>query len=76
MFNSGFILFCMLFSKFPFKTNNLNNYTLQPILENDPIEFWERMIEVGIDVDEVSDDCKDLIFSLLSSNPDSRPTVF
>lgn len=74
IFNLGYVLFAMVFKKFPFSTNK-NSYSLEALMENDPIEFWDRLRDMGVNVDSVSSKCRNLIFSLLQPTPENRPSV-
>ena len=61
----GHVLFTMIFKRFPFgKALDYDDYYIH-VINKDPEQFWNLHRNTGVLVDETSDACKNLIFSLL-----------
>ena len=75
IFNSGIILFCMIFQRMPFSRAVAADEFYRYIMADKADSFWKYHRHKGlILVDTVSPSCKSLIFSLLQTQPELRPS--
>jgi len=65
----------MLFKKPPFSRALANDIFFYCIIKNDANSFWKIHQLKGARVENLTSECKDLLFQLLSFNPDSRPSI-
>ena len=81
IFSLGVILFNIRLSKFGFtefvvdkKDIDLKNNLYQYIKDKKPNLYWE-LLGKYIDINDLSDEFKDLFFKMVSFNPKERPTI-
>lgn len=71
-FNSGFILFCLLFGRFPFQDATITDDFYKYVANKDYDGFWNLHRDVS---GAASEYIKRLIFQILSFDPRLRPTL-
>ena len=74
-FNCGIILFCLAFKRMPFERAVGNDQFYKFIIVDNAENFWQAHRSSGVDVDAVSENCRQLIFGLLYRQPDLRPSL-
>ena len=75
VFNAGIILFCMVFQRMPFgrAVNQDKNYKY--VVLDSASHYWQLHKMQGLNVDNVSSSCKELIWSMLQRQPELRPSL-
>ena len=73
IFSLGVTLFIMIFGKVPFHSASSIDGSYQMIMQKNSEKFWN---EVNLKIKKtISDELKELIFSMLAYNPLDRPSV-
>jgi serine/threonine protein kinase len=70
MFSTGVILFIIVQGIFPFKEAKKDEYFYNLILQGKLEQYWDK-----VGGKSLSDEFKDLILKMFSSDPSKRPTV-
>jgi serine/threonine protein kinase len=75
VFNAGIILFNMIFQTMPFLNAVATDPFYKYVVLDQANNFWKAHQANQVPIDQVSSECKNLIFALLSRTPELRPTL-
>ena len=77
IFSLGVVLFCLIFGNFAFSAAKKTNRHYKLIIRKKYKEYWEEVGKIiGKEkINNVSEECKRLIFKMLAYDPNERPSI-